>query len=194
MILIKQSLHRDKKGPLFWFECPECQCGQLRQKYKGLNRSRCGQCRYSNHVNIKHGLSQTPEYKSWSMMRARCLNPNYDGYPNYGGKGVTICSRWVNSFERFLEDMGSRPDGTSLDRIDPYGNYEPGNCRWASASVQSSNRRAHGKTGFRGVEKNGPGWCARIRSKGYRRYLGQFNTPEEAESAYLNAAKVIYDN
>ena len=72
-------------------------------------------------------------------MKARCLNPNKPNYALWGGKGVTICPQWLNSFECFLRDMGPRPEGTSIDRIDSTGNYEPENCRWATAQQQAEN-------------------------------------------------------
>ena len=74
-------------------------------------------------------------------MRTRCLNPAHIGFAYYGGRGITICDAWLHSFETFLADMGERPDGTTLDRIDPDGNYEPDNCRWATPKVQIMNRR-----------------------------------------------------
>ena len=81
----------------------------------------------------------TPEYTSWNAMMTRCFNENAFGYHRYGGRGITVCDRWKN-FASFLEDMGMRPEGTSLDRIDPNGNYTPDNCRWATRDVQNVNK------------------------------------------------------
>lgn len=86
--------------------------------------------------------NQTCEYHAWEAMKQRCSNPNYAFYHNYGGRGIAVCDRWLHCFENFLADMGPRPDGRqSLDRVNNDGNYEPGNCRWATWSEQMHNRR-----------------------------------------------------
>ncbi len=84
---------------------------------------------------------RSPTYASWVSMRQRCFNKQQRRYSDYGGRGILICERW-NSFENFLADMGERPYGTSLDRIDNGGNYEPGNCRWVTCAEQNKNKRS----------------------------------------------------
>ena len=79
-------------------------------------------------------------YKSWTRMKVRCMNKNDKSYPRYGGRGITVCERWL-SFDNFYEDMGDRPEGTSLDRIDNNGNYEHSNCSWATSVQQQANKR-----------------------------------------------------
>lgn len=96
--------------------------------------------------SIVHGdaprKKQTKEYKAWANMIARCENPNVDRYPIYGGRGIKVCARWRMSFENFLSDMGRKPSlDHSIDRIEVNGNYEPGNCRWATPDVQANNKR-----------------------------------------------------
>jgi hypothetical protein len=91
---------------------------------------------------LKHGYKGTPTYLSWQNAKGRCFNPRNKRYPDYGGRGITMCQRWRDSFEAFLEDMGERPAGTSIDRYpDNDGNYEPGNCRWARKGQQNGNVR-----------------------------------------------------
>lgn len=91
-----------------------------------------------------HGMTDTAEYIAWQRMKNRCLNKNMTGFKRYGGRGISVCGRWLNSFENFLSDMGVKPkNGTrySLDRIDNNGNYEPSNCRWATSLDQAQNTR-----------------------------------------------------
>lgn len=89
-----------------------------------------------------HGLSHTTEYRSWGQMKARCLNKKHHAYARYGGRGITVCNRWINSFSCFLEDMGNKPTVLhSIDRINVNGNYEPSNCRWATYFEQGNNTR-----------------------------------------------------
>lgn len=87
------------------------------------------------------GHAASPTYRSWQAMRTRCRNPRHHKWAEYGGRGIAVCERWASSFASFLADVGERPVGTTLDRIDVNGNYEPGNVRWATAAEQRANRR-----------------------------------------------------
>lgn len=103
----------------------------------------CGCLKAEHPNNQKHGKCYTPEYKAWRGMKARCTNPHATNFKYWGGRGVSVCERWLNSFENFLFDMGPRPSRNhSLDRFpNPDGNYEPKNCRWATPWQQRHNRR-----------------------------------------------------
>ena len=137
----------DKPGRCNW-ECI-CDCGNIKiilaESLKSGKTKSCG-CFNTKVVKDRmttHGLTETPEYITWTSMKTRCLNQNSIKYPDYGGRGITICDRWKDSFENFFEDMGKRPSPKhSLDRHpDKNGNYEPLNCRWATIPQQGRNKR-----------------------------------------------------
>lgn len=129
-----------RNGQIFW-TC-RCSCGTERMVLARLLRnggsSSCGCNR------IKHGHSngriKSRTYKSWEAMMQRCTNQNASDYHRYGGRGIQICEQW-GSFENFLADMGVRPEGKTLDRIDNLGNYDPDNCKWSTAQEQQQNKR-----------------------------------------------------
>lgn len=119
-------------------------CGCL-QRERISERARKGNVRHGN----ARGNKRTPEYCAWVAARHRCSNPKDKRYEHYGGRGITVCDRW-NSFENFLADMGPRPEGTSIERKDNDGNYEPGNCIWADIATQARNKRNNRYYDFRG--------------------------------------------
>lgn len=102
----------------------------------------CG-CRKGlwKHGYARRGQPHTPEYQSWQSMMTRCYSESHIGYSLWGGRGITVCDRWRNDFVSFLADMGPRPPGTTIDRINNDGNYEPSNCRWATRIQQMTNTR-----------------------------------------------------
>lgn len=111
---------------------------------------------------VRHGKRGSGTYSSWAAMKGRCLNPNNSSYARYGGAGISVCERWFR-FENFLADMGDRPPGSSIDRIDGSGNYEPGNCRWVGSGDQSVNRPDFvRKITYEGITDTISGWARRI--------------------------------
>ena len=199
LTLVEILYKKDGKGSARKFGKFVCDCGSTKlinfSNVKSGKVVSCGCYRKESLLNRKHDLSDSPEYKSWSHMKERCYSENCKDYENYGGRGIKVCDRWLESFENFYEDMGNRPDLThSIDRIDVNGGYCLENCRWASKSEQNYNTRIQknntsGRTGVSFNEKTNL-WVARINVKGKAIFLGYFNSFEHAcgarEKAELN--------
>lgn len=134
---VEKRSHKNARGEWYW-QC-RCECGTVRNVLAHSLQIGCSSsCGCTK--NRKHGMEATPIYNAWAAMIQRCENPNSKTYPDYGGRGISVCERW-HSFVNFHADMGNKPVGLSLDRIDNNGNYEPSNCRWTSSLTQMRNRR-----------------------------------------------------
>ena len=144
-----------------------CDCGNVkvvasRHLKNGATKS-CG-CWHDEAASInatKHGRYGTRTYTAWSGMLQRCTNPSNRFYSDYGGRGIKVCERW-RTFANFLADMGEVPEGMSIDRIDPNGDYEPSNCRWATAQEQARNRRSNRAVTFNGETKTLAEWAEKL--------------------------------
>lgn len=144
-------------GKVFWAcrcECGKdaCVAGHLLRSGKTTSCG-CYRAELMSKTKRKHGMSCTPEWNVYSSMKSRCLNPADPKFRNYGGRGITVCARWLESFSNFYADMGPRPMGRSLDRIDVNGNYELINCRWATATQQAQNKTTNINLTYQGETK-----------------------------------------
>lgn len=148
----------DENHNLKWL-C-RCECGTVRpvngsNLTRGLTKS-CG-CYQDDQ---RHQMSDTPVYSVWVSMMQRCTNPKSQSYVNYGGRGIKVCERWLD-FENFYEDMGE-PDGLTLERVDNDGDYEPGNCMWASRGEQARNNRRNNLITWDGRTQCLTDWCEEL--------------------------------
>lgn len=156
-LIVLANTHERRAGQLLWQV--RCDCGTVKSvSGQNLRRGEIVSCgcyvrelakARMTRVNTKHGKTYTPAWFTWSSMLSRCSNPESRSYPGYGGRGITVCARW-SSFENFALDMGERPDGMTIERIDNDKGYEPGNCRWATMTEQNRNKRDTRKLTFDG--------------------------------------------
>ena len=195
-LVVQAEAGRSKNGDVVLI-C-ECECGGAKHVTRShLRRGHVRSCGCLRHGESK---SRSPEYVCWTAIKQRCTDPNRACFKNYGERGITVCERWANSFTAFLQDMGRKP--TPRHVIDRYpdgnGNYEPGNCRWATYSQSNRNRRplktrGGSGTGLKGVQQcSRRSWTARICHHGEHFYIGRFPTPEAAHAAYCEAAKRLH--
>lgn len=141
LTVIQRNLNPPKKDRNSWWFV-QCDCGSpiktVPAKY--LQSGNIKSCGCGEHP-IKHGGCGTPEYEAWKGMKSRCYNENKKQFKDWGGRGIIVCDRWIDSFENFLEDMGKMPGPRySLERIDNNGNYEPSNCEWIHVTEQARNK------------------------------------------------------
>lgn len=149
----------------------------------------CYQKIMASKAKTTHGLSRNKIYSNWKEMKRRVFDKKSTSFNEYGGRGITMCDRWLN-IENFIEDMyPTFADGLTIDRINPNGNYEPSNCRWATKETQSRNTRliySTNTSGFRGVsfDKSRRKFIAQIGIGAKNKHLGAFDTGLEAAKAY----------
>ena len=155
LLLAVEATDQRANGAIVW-KCL-CDCGNeafvRASKLKNSYTRSCGCLQRETTVKTftKHGECYSRTYTTWLNMRNRCNNPNNDAYENYGGRGIAVCSEW-DDFEKFLSDMGERPKGMSIERIDNNQGYFKENCRWATSKEQHSNKRNNHTISFKGED------------------------------------------
>lgn len=183
-------------GRVLW--SVKCECGTVKPvRTHSLTKGDTVSCGcYIRERRYTHGASRRkgswPEYWIWSSMITRCTSKNSKDYYNYGGRGISVCDEWINSFESFISHIGRRPESNSqLDRINVDGNYEPGNVRWVSPSQNAMNKKVYknNRTGVKGVGHCHGKFRARLQVNGETVFCEIFDSLLDAAKAYNNAAK-----
>jgi hypothetical protein len=158
-------------GKSSYWECL-CDCGNtLEKRLDGLQIMQSDKCKCRTAIP-RIGGKKVSSYRIWSSMKERCQNQNHKCYEDYGGRGINVCDRWMK-FENFLADMGDKPEGLSLDRVDNNKGYSKENCRWTTMAVQGSNKRNNIMLTHNGVTKTMAEWCrnAKISRGGLQKRL-----------------------
>jgi hypothetical protein len=182
-----------------------CLCGESTEVTTGSLRNGvstscgCYRAEVSKKLLTTHGKSSSHEYFIWQGMKDRCLNPNNKVFKHYGGRGIEVCNRWLESFDNFITDRGNRPNlQYSIERIDNSLGYNNVNCKWASATEQARNTRVSYKSlsGVRGITLDKPSqkWLVRIGVNGTRLRLGLFETLQSAKDARKAAERKYWGN
>lgn len=194
LTVVKKSEEKMANRNFLW-EC-SCECGNIvfassNTLMKNEKKS-CG-CKTKAETSGTHGMHGTRTWQSWSSMIERCTKEYHKSYKYY--KDVPVDPAWLDSFEAFYGDMGERPEGMTLDRIDSTKGYFKENCRWATNSTQQQNKLPNyinKNNGMAGVSKTGDRYSAKIRHDGIREHLGTFDTAEEASEAYNKRGYEIF--
>ena len=159
--------YRDKKSELYWLF--KCECGT--EKVILVSSVKRGDTKACGCLNKTHGMTKTRTFKSWSEMKQRCLNKNRKDYKYWGGRGITVCLKWLDSFENFYADMGKRPEGKTLDRIKNDKGYYKKNCRWATSREQNNNRRDNHFLTYDNKTQTIAQWSEELNIKYYTIYM-----------------------
>lgn len=188
-----------KRGAFIYWAC-RCDCGGYTETQTGkLNIGHSQSCgciladknatRLTTH-GASVGGKPTPTYSVWRGIKNRCLNPNEPAYKNYGGRGIKICDRWKDSFENFFTDMGQKPKGMWIERLDNEGDYEPTNCKWATPKEQCNNKRTNVYLTFRGKTQTVSQWNEEL---GYNKNVvaGRLRLGWSTEDAILTPARKL---
>jgi hypothetical protein len=159
LTVVKRAPNASERDTNARWQC-RCDCGKVTVAYgQDLTKGRVKSCGCFNAERIaKHGMTRTPVYSVWVQMKARCENPQHPSFANYGGRGITVCEEW-HDFRQFFADMGYRPRGLTIERIDNMAGYSKANCRWATMKQQQNNSRRNHRLELDGETRTISQWA-----------------------------------